>query len=71
MCPTKKQYLHNSTDTVNKSRQPNFQKKPLNKIWAPQRLKLPVSRACHPRIEKTRFRRTCCFQKMGLTATFP
>lgn len=27
---------------LNKSRQPNFQKKPLNKIWAPSCLKFPV-----------------------------
>ena len=40
----------------------------LKKIWVPPRIKLPVKRACFPRREQTRFRRTCCFQKMGLTA---
>lgn len=36
----KKQYLQNCR-YCKKSRQPNFQKKPLNKIWAPPRLKFP------------------------------
>ena len=30
----------------------------------------PSVRACLPCREWTRFRRTCCFQKMGLTAVF-
>lgn len=36
----KKQYPQNCR-YCKKSRQPNFQKKPLNKIWAPPRLKFP------------------------------
>lgn len=55
---------------IYKSRQPKFQKKPLNRIWAPYRLGLPVMQACLPQLEWTRFRRTCCFQKMGLTAKY-